>query len=721
MKDIIQVDDQYYILATSSLASDLTRVLKQGETFAVFDAHGDILSLGLGEEGIFHEGTRYLSSLELRIGTARPLLLGSNINEHNELLAVDLMNPDFTDEQGNAVHRDSLHIFRSKFLWQSACYEQLRLTNFSLNPVRASLFINFGADFADIFEVRGMHREKKGERLETAVDPSSVVLAYRGLDGAVRRTRIAFSPKPEEVGPDQVRFDIRLQPKEETHLFITIACECEGCHVPVNSYQSAFADSLKETQTLREGNCLVETSNEQFNLWLGRSAADLQMMVTQTPQGLYPYAGVPWFSTAFGRDGLITAFETLWVNPSIARGVLAYLAHHQATQIDPKQDAEPGKILHETRRGEMAALGEIPFGRYYGSVDSTPLFVFLAGEYFERTGDQTFLESIWPHIVRAVEWMDEYGDADRDGYLEYARHSPDGLIQQGWKDSCDSVFHADGTFAQAPIALSEVQGYAFQARRHASLLAEVMGDPQLAARLRAEAATLQERFIRDFWCDDLDIYALALDGEKRPCRVRSSNAGHCLFSGIAPPDQARRMADVLLSEPFFSGWGIRTLASGEVRYNPMSYHNGSIWPHDNALIAYGLARYGFTEHALKVMEGLFHTSIAMDLHRLPELFCGFRWRPGLGPIRYPLSCAPQAWAAGAVFLLLQASLGLSIDARSATVRFRYPALPSFLQEVRLSDLKVGEAAVDLLVRRYANDVAINVLRREGQVEVVVVK
>jgi glycogen debranching enzyme len=721
MQEVIQINDQYYILATSSLASDLSRVLKQGETFGVFDVHGDILALGMGEEGIYHEGTRYLSSLELRLGTSRPLLLGSNVNEYNELLAVDLMNPDFTDAEGRLVHRDSLHIFRSKFLWQSACYEQLRITNFSLSPLESPLVFQFDADFADIFEVRGMRRENRGKRLETRVSRSSVLLAYEGLDGAVRKTRLSFSPEPAQITENEVRFELRLDPKEEVRIFMTITCESEDSDVLLGSYKNAFSMSQSELEKVRGQICEIKTSNEQFNQWINRSVTDLQMMLTRTPQGLYPYAGVPWFSTAFGRDGLITAFETLWINPGIARGVLAYLSHHQASEKNENQDAEPGKILHETRKGEMAALGEIPFGRYYGSVDSTPLFIVLAGAYLERTGDQAFLESIWPNIRRALEWMEIYGDADGDGYLEYARHSPTGLVQQGWKDSNDSVFYADGELAQPPIALSEVQGYAYDAKQHGAVLAELMRDLPLAEKLRREAEELKANFARDFWCEELGVYALALDGQKRPCRVRASNAGHCLFSGIALPEHAKRLSETLLNESFFSGWGVRTLASGEVRYNPMSYHNGSVWPHDNALIASGLARYGHTEQALKIMEGLFQTSIAMDLHRLPELFCGFRWRPGLGPILYPLSCAPQAWAAGAVFLLLQSSLGLSIDARRKSIRFTYPTLPPFLDEVSIANLKVGEASADLLIKRYGHDVAINVLRREGSVEVVVVK
>ncbi len=718
--EVIQIEDQFYILASSDRAAECSRVLKQGETFAIFDCHGDIQPIGLGEQGVFHQGTRFLSKMELRFAGQRPLVLGSTISKQNELLAIDLMNPDFT--AGDlSVRRDSIHIFRSKFIWSGNCYEQLRLENFSLDRLQIPFTISFAADYADIFEVRGTKRQQRGTLNPARLASSSAVLSYQGLDGVERSTRIGFDPQPERMEPDHACYLVQLEPKESVTIGITIACDCRDCDSLVGNYQQARSEAHASLQQLKAEYCEIATDNEHFNILLNRSQSDLIMMMTRTPHGPYPYAGVPWFSTAFGRDGIITALETLWANPSIARGVLSYLAQTQADAVEPEQDAEPGKIIHETRMGEMAALGEIPFGCYYGSVDSTPLFVVLAGAYFRRTGDRQFIAGIWNNVLRALEWIDHYGDTDGDGFVEYARHSHQGLVQQGWKDSNDSVFHADGTLAEAPIALCEVQGYVYQAKLGASELAAVMGDAARAAELLAQARTLKQKFNEAFWCEELSFYALALDGTKRPCRVRSSNAGHCLYSGIATAEHAAAVGAQLMSDSFYTGWGVRTLASCETRYNPMSCHNGSIWPHDNALVAYGLARYGLTRDAIVVLEGIFQASLAIDLQRLPELFCGFKRRGDSSPILYPVACAPQSWAAASVYLLLQGCMGLSIDAERNQVRFAYPALPTFLDQIAIRNLRVGPHRVDLVLKRYEQDVAVSVLRKEGPVEVIVIK
>jgi glycogen debranching enzyme len=511
---------------------------------------------------------------------------------------------------------------------------------------------------------------------------------------------------------------IHLDVRQSTELSLEIRYEMNEEQNPVSSYESelALVSSRRASGPLAQID--IYTSNEQFNDWANRSQADLQMLAADTAFGPYPYAGVPWFSTEFGRDGILTALEVLWVAPDLAKGVLAYLAATQATTHDASRDSEPGKIQHETRQGEMAMLGEVPFSRYYGSIDSTPLFIVLAGAYYERTGDLAFLRSIWPNIEAALEWIDRYGDIDGDGFVEYARQSDTGLLQQGWKDSQDSVFHEDGRLAQPPIALCEVQAYVYTAKSKTAALAQALGFSQRAERLLRDADELKKKFEEAFWCDDLSTYVLALDGEKRQCRVRSSNAGQCLFSGITSPVHDKQTKELLQSAALFSGWGVRTLAVTERRYNPMSYHNGSVWPHDNALIAFGDRCSRDKQLALKILSGLLDLSIFTELHRLPELICGFPRRPGKGPTLYPVACSPQAWASGAIFLTLQSCLGLSIDATRSRIYLDYTALPEALTSVRIRNVRVGKAAVDLSFERYSQTVGVNILCRHGDVEVI---
>jgi glycogen debranching enzyme len=721
MEEIITVQNQYYILATSSRVDEHSRVLKQGDAFAVFDRFGNVRQIGLGEQGLYQAGTRFLSRLDLRLGESRPLLLSSTVKEDNALLTVDLTNPDIARDGEVVLPRDSVHIFRGIFLWNDACYHRLRLRNYLPRPVEIVVTLSFEADYADIFEVRGLKRERRGELLTPVVGPDHVELAYRGLDEQVRRTRLHFLPQPAELHATRAEYRETLLPHGERSYFLTVGCDSSEGRAPPVSYSEAFDAAAAELREFRSGDAAVRTSNEQFNDWLNRSYVDLHLMVTHTPHGPYPYAGVPWFSTVFGRDGLITALEFLWINPELARGVFNYLAATQSTTTNAAQDAEPGKILHETRGGEMAALGEIPFGQYYGSVDATPLFVMLAGAYYERTADREFLQFVWPHVLAALDWIDRFGDIDGDGFVEYAQRSPRGLSSQGWKDSHDSIFHADGTLAEGPVALCEVQSYVFAARRAAAEMAQALGEHEKADLLLKQAEELRRSFEAAFWCEDISTYAIALDGRKRPCRVRTSNPGHCLFAGIVSPERAARVADTLLSDAMFSGWGVRTVAETEPRYNPMSYHNGSVWPHDNAIIAAGLARYRLMDHVLKIVTGLFDASLFVDLHRLPELFCGFVRRSGEGPTLYPVACAPQSWAGAAVFLLLQSMLGLRINAPARRIQFAGSVLPESLQRVWVHDLRVADASVDLALARFPIDVGIELLSRRGEVEVMALK
>ncbi len=724
-------DRAFDIAATAATALALYRPhsLKCQDTFVVLDHFGDAQAMFATAEGLFHTDTRHLSRLSLRIQGERPLLLSSAVSVDNALLTVNLTNPDILTRGGEAsLPRNTVYLRRVTALGAGELHTRITVRNYGTTEVSCELELAYAADFADIFEVRGARRARRGEMLpaEGTAEGSGVVLHYRGLDGATRRTRLDFTPKPDThaVG-SEARWILHLPPGAAQVIEVVVRCaSSESEPLPESSGLEPLIAEQRAWSERREREAAhIHTSNESFNDWMNRSRSDLGMLTTDTPDGPFPYAGIPWFSSPFGRDALITALFSLWLDPGLARGVLRFLAARQATEFDPTRDAEPGKILHEMRGGEMAALGEVPFGLYYGSVDSTPLFVMLAAEYWKRTGDLTFIRSLWPNIEAALEWIERYGDLDGDGFVEYGRHTSSGLVNQGWKDSDDSVFHADGSTPEGPIALVEVQGYAYAALTGAARLAAALGRMARARSLAQRAEALRKRFEEAFWCEDLGTYALALDGAKRPCRVRASNAGHALFTGIAAPDRAARVAATLLDRDSFCGWGVRTLARGEARYNPMSYHNGSVWPHDNGLIALGLARYGLRGPLVRLLGALFDSALFVDLKRLPELFCGFERRTNEGPTRYPVACLPQAWASASAFAVLGALLGITFDPAERQVRFVRPTLPQWLPEVYIRNLRLGTAAVDVRLHRHASDqdVALNVLRRRGRrIEVAVV-
>jgi glycogen debranching enzyme len=705
------------IPATPARVTEGTRILKQGETFAVFNRTGDISSFDAGEQGLYYMGTRFLSCFELLVNGRRPLLLSSTVRQDNDLLVVDLTNPDMGGDGEERIPSDILHIFRSSFLWDGICYHRMRISNYGEPRRRITLAIRFAADYADIFEVRGTSRERRGRLGEPHAEGDALTLSYVGLDSVKRTTRVSFDT-PVEWTNGTAEIELALERESPVTVLCTITCQVAGEANAQLRHDEAMAAVRKDREHATSQHGQVETSNQFFNEWLGRSLSDVHMTVTPTQWGLYPYAGIPWFSAPFGRDGIITALELLWLYPELSRGVLRFLAATQATEVIPDQDAQPGKILHEMRGGEMAALGEVPFGRYYGSVDATPLFVLLAGAYYERTGDLALVESIWHAIDRALQWIDDYGDMDGDGFVEYMRQTATGLAQQGWKDSHDSVFHADGREARPPIALCEVQAYVYGARKYAATLAQALGRADLSEKLADRAESLRKRFEDAYWDEELSTYVLALDGRKRPCRVVASNAGHALFGGIASAARAACVAEVLMGESMYSGWGVRTVAARGPRYNPMSYHNGSVWPHDNALITAGLGRYGLTHHAARILEGFHQASGVLDLHRLPELFCGFHRRRGEGPTLYPVACAPQAWAAGSVFLLLQGCLGLSVNALQRRVTLTGASLPESISWVRIDDLQVGSGSVGLLLERAPRGVSVSVLKKTGDVDVV---
>ncbi|RYC32367.1 amylo-alpha-1,6-glucosidase [Lichenibacterium minor] len=704
----------FYIPATATAARP-RHTLKHGDTFAVLDSFGDIGASAGGPDGLFDHDTRYLSRFEMLLAGSQPLLLGSGVRDDNLTFTVDLTNPDVYRDGRIVLAKDTLHVVRTTYLWGGTAHQRIHVVNHGADGAAFTLGFVFGCDFSDLFEARGMRRDARGTMSEAA-EGDRVAFGYAGLDGMPRRAVLRFAPAPRRLASGAATYEVALDPGAS--FTVTVAAECSGPRpAETAEFRRGLVAANRAAKALMRGVATVDSSNEVFNEVLRRSTADLYMLLTDTPQGLYPYAGIPWYSTTFGRDGIITALQMLWIDPAVARGVLARLAHFQATGFDAEADAEPGKILHEMRGGEMAALKEVPFGLYYGSIDSTPLFIVLAGLYLERTGDLDAIRGLWPAIERGFAWMDGPGDRDGDGFLEYARADETGLQNQGWKDSQDAVFHADGSLAEGPIALVEVQGYAYAARHGGARMAEALGFGERAAALRGQAEAMRDRFDAAFWCDEIGMYAIALDGAKKPCRVRTSNAAHVLWTGIVKPERAARIAAEVVSPKFLSGWGVRTVAVGEPRYNPMSYHNGSVWPHDNALIAWGLARTGQAEAAECVFSALFAASACFDSRRLPELFCGFRRRRGAAPTLYPVACAPQAWAAGTPFLLLQASLGIEFDPAARAIRFRNPRLPAFLEEITLRDLGFAEAKVDVTLRQVGRHAALRVLRNTGAVQV----
>src|SRR6266481_5835121 len=716
IREIEPVSESPFSITMTGPAARPRRSLKHDDTFIVLDSHGDIGASAGGPDGLFNADTRYLARLELVLDAVQPLLLGSNLRDDNSALTVDLTNPDVFRNGRIVLHKDMLHIVRTIFLWRGTAYQRIGLQNHGEGTASFDLTLLFDNDFADLFEVRGERRLRRGIGSSKLLGPADVALEYNGLDGKPRSTALQFDPRPTRLATNAATYHLDLASQQVAALFVSVACNKPAALKPAPFFRGLLAHR-REMRRSTAGATSIETSNNIFNEVLCQSMADLNMLMTETPQGRYPYAGIPWYSTTFGRDGLITALQMLWIDPRIARGVLFRLATLRAKTTDASSDAEPGKVLHEVRFGEMAALGEVPFGLYYGSVDSTPLFVLLAGLYFERTGDVKALTELWPAIEAALSWIDGPADRDRDGFIEYFRANENGLVNQGWKDSADAVFHADGRLATGPIALAEVQGYVFAAKRLIARCARRLGYPDRADILEGESHRLAAQFESAFWREDLHMYALALDGAKEPCCVRTSNAGQVLFTGIARADHAATVATTLLAPDLFSGWGIRTVSRREIRYNPMSYHNGSVWPHDNALIAVGLGQIGAKGAVNRIFSALFDAATDMDLNRLPELFCGFQRARNRGPTRYPVACTPQAWASAAPFCLLQAALGLEIDPAVEQLRLRNPRLPKFLDDVILRNLQVGDSSVDIAVRREGEAVSVSVLRALGTIEV----
>jgi glycogen debranching enzyme len=721
MNDQIQLSEEHTFEIVTDGAGNLSegkRVLNHSNTFGVFNPHGDIgTRRNESLQGIYHKGTRFINKLQLRLNGQCAVLLGSTIKEQNEMLAVDLTNPQMTDGAGHLIPHGRIHLLRSKFIRDGGCYEEIALANYHHESAYLELSIEFDSDFKDIFELRGATREARG-----TMNTDEPQLSYTGLDNIKRWLEVESYPRNASGDNRLLLCKIALGPDEKFTMQYALKFHIEHDASP-SSFEAAKLQLNDDLAYHKEVMAGVRASNEYFTHWLDRSRTDLISLLAKTEAGYrYPYAGVPWFNTAFGRDGILTAYETLWLAPAISRDVLLFLADNQATDTEPARDAEPGKILHEMRDGEMANTDEIPFRKYYGTIDATPLFVVLAGAYYQRTNDLKTITKLWPHIERALAWIDEYGDMDKDGFVEYAHKAHNGLNNQGWKDSDDCISHANGQLAEPPIALCEVQAYVYDAKQKGALIALALNKPEFAERLQAEAALLKERFNLKFWDEELQCFVLALDRDKKPCRVKTSNAGQCLLSGIVDKSKAAGLAKTLLSDVMYSGWGIRTLASDAALYNPMSYHNGSVWPHDVSLIAAGLARYGFRDEVLKIMAGLFDASLFIEFQRLPELFCGFARRNGEGPTDYPVACSPQAWSVASVFMLLQACLRMEIDATQRVITFQNPQLPEYLDYILISDLSIGTRRdISIEIYRYTDDVGISITGKPDDWQVVICK
>jgi len=711
------MDDAYTVQTTATEtgeADGLERLmaLKDGDTFLVADGWGDLKG---GADGLFVNDTRILSRLVLTAGLARPSRLSSGVSQDNVYFTCHSTNRPLPPMGGRSAPAGVLHIERRRFVWNRRMFERIRMVNHGVEDVLLPLTLDFAADFADIFQVRGTLREKHGTPEAPTQDGRRVTFGYVGLDGVRRTSCLAFSEPPARLNGSRAEFMFSLPRSRRCDLYVE--CGPDRCDQPDETRyrQNAVQARVAMRARRRRGASVRGPRSPRFNEWLDQSRADVALLTTDLPTGPYPYAGVPWFSTPFGRDGIITAWQMLWLDPSLARGVLTYLAMRQATEVSAFQDSAPGKIMHETRGGEMSALGEVPFGLYYGGVDTTPLFVALAGAYARRTGDFDLIRKLWPNLIAAVGWMKDYGDFNGDGLLSYQRGAETGLSNQGWKDSEDSIFHTDGRFPKGPVALLEVQGYAYAAWTAMGELAATLGDPR-RAEWAGEAEKVRALVEDRFWMEDEGFYAIALDGDGEQCRSIGSNAGHLLFSGLPSAERAKRVTKRLLGAEFRSGWGVRTLATRQARFNPMSYHNGSVWPHDTAMAAAGMARYG-ERRAVALLLGEIYASATHFHMRLPELFCGFERNPGEPPIAYPVACLPQAWAAGSVFLMLQSALGIGIDAVAGTVEIDDPVLPAGIDRLNISNLRVGDGVVDLAFQQMGRHTVVIPRRREGLVTV----
>ncbi|MBE3587948.1 MAG: amylo-alpha-1,6-glucosidase [Thermoanaerobacteraceae bacterium] len=704
-------------------------VLKEGELFFICGPEGEVNHEHPGGFGLYYRDTRFLSCLETHLEDGHLLFLSSSTKD-SHFAQFELTNSALT-RTDHVIPAQSLH-FRALRVMDQALFQRLRLINFNPMPVMISLQFILGADFLDIFEVRGFVRKHRGQMLPPAITREGVIFGYRGRDNLPRYTRVSFSPHPDGVEAKgnlaTVRFSLSLPPGRKVYLYMQIK-PVIGEDTPSSpagrgrgTIPAGFSRAIQKTYHLYarwKEQCTTFNSDNLFlaNM-LRRNVTDLYALSTHYPDlGTIVQAGIPWYAAPFGRDALITSWQALIINPRIARQSLYFLARLQGREDNPWRDEQPGKILHELRRGELAACGEIPHTPYYGTVDATPWFIILLSETLRWTGDEQLLTELAPNLYRAVEWCRKYGDMDGDGFIEYAVRSPRGLTNQGWKDSWDGVIDPQGNLPEGPIALVEVQAYYYLALKRAAEMGRILGNMAWAQDLENEAEQLKQKFLQAFWMEEEEYPAFALDGDKNPVKTIVSNAGHCLFTGILPEELALKVIRRLFTTEMYSGWGIRTMGKTMGPYNPMSYHNGSVWPHDNAIIALGLRCYRQLHFLEKLATGLYEAAMSFPYHRLPEVFCGFTRRNDGGPVHYPTACDPQAWAVGSMPLLLQTLLGISC--RGGEVRVSAPLLPPWIQELQICNLSAGTGKVDLEFTRKQGRTYCGVLRATEKARVII--
>lgn len=679
----------------------MTVSLKEDALVLVTEDDGSLPVGAATRLGLYYHDTQFLSGLTLRLNGVAPILLSAN-TEQNYVGTFQLTNAATTLPGGTLLPAQSLSIRRTRFLadgWR----ERIGILNCNAQPVALRIELELEATFRDMFAVRGYRSLRdSGREVEREPIPSGLRFERLGRDGVRRTTDVTTVPAPDRVDGRILVFEMTLAPQGLATLELLIVPREDGAGpdpAPAGFDEALDALNARYKRFLRSCARYTTSSETLDDTLIARSALDLRALIDFEETGPFPTAGIPWYAVPFGRDGLICAYQTLGWNPDLARGTLRLLARYQGKTTDAFTDEEPGKIFHELRRGELARLGEVPHRPYYGTVDATPLFALVFAETIKWTGDRALWRELLPAAERALTWCDTIGDRDGDGYVEYGTRGSE-LRNQGWKDSAESLCGPDGKWSELPAALVEVQAYVYAAKLGLAELYAADGESARAEALRRQAAELRGRFERDFWMEDEGCYAQALDGHKRQVPAVTSNAGHALWAGIASPERATRVASRLLAPDMFSGWGIRTLSSRYPTYNPMSYHNGSVWPHDNSIVAHGFARYGLREEANAVIEGLFEAGKRYPNARLPELFCGFArdLRFSSRPADYLVSCIPQAWSAGMTFQCLRALLGLEPDLARRRLIVD-PALPAWLPRIEVADLEVHDASVSFAAVR----------------------